>query len=140
MMTKFYENIIELPRFFKKLIMIFFDSFLIVFALLSSFYLRLGYFYFPDNILILAILIAPIIAVPIFYSFGLYRSVTRFIGSTALVSIVQAISLYASIWGLIAFMTSIDGIPRSVILINWMLCIIIIGGSRIFTRSILKYI
>jgi len=31
-------------------------------------------------------------------------------------------------------MISIEGIPRSVILINWMMCIIVIGGSRIFAR------
>ncbi|VVM24271.1 hypothetical protein BSPWISOXPB_449 [uncultured Gammaproteobacteria bacterium] len=36
-------------------------------------------------------------------------------------AIVQAVSLYALVWGVIGFMVAVEGIPRSVILINWLL-------------------
>lgn len=84
------------------------------------------------------LLAAPIIAVPIFARFGLYRAVIRYIGFKALWSIVQAVTLYALLWSLIGFMASIDGMPRSVILINWLLGIIAIGGSRMVGRWLLS--
>jgi len=106
--------------------------------LLASFSIRLGYLYFPGSDLVWVVLAAPIIAVPVFARFGLYRAVIRYIGFKALWSIVQAVTLYALLWSMIGFMASIDGIPRSVILINWLLGIITIGGSRMVGRWLLS--
>ena len=103
------------------------DSVLVIVVLLCSFSIRLDYLYFPKDELFWIIFGAPLIAVPIFISFKLYHSIIRYIGSSALWSIFQAITLYAVIWGLLNYMVSIGGIPgvigipRSVILINWML-------------------
>jgi FlaA1/EpsC-like NDP-sugar epimerase len=70
--------------------------------------------------------------------FGLYRVIIRYIGFKALWSIVQAVTLYSLLWSMIGFMASVDGIPRSVILINWLLGIVIIGGSRMLGRWLLS--
>ena len=136
-MTNILQNkLLKLNRIFKKLIMITVDSVLIILALYCAFALRLDYWYWPENNLIWVIFGAPIIGIPVFYSFKLYKSVTRFIGAKSLISIFQAVTLYSVIWGLLGYMIGIDGIPRSVILINWMLTIIVIGGSRILARWI----
>jgi FlaA1/EpsC-like NDP-sugar epimerase len=58
----------------------------------------------------------------------------RYIGFKALWVIVQAVSLYALVWGVIALLSGMQGVPRSVILINWMLGMLLIGGSRIIGR------
>ena len=140
---KFLEKITNLNRIIKQLIMMLFDGFIVFFVLLASFSIRLDYFYWPSNEDIAWIIyIAPIIAIPVFFSFRLYRSVVRYIGFRALWSIVMAVSLYALIWGLLGYeisrMNSLPmdsgGIPRSVILINWMLTIIVIGGSRVLAK------
>ena len=140
---KFLEKIINLNRIIKQLIMVLFDGAIILFVLLASFSMRLDKFYWPSNEDIAwVIYIAPLIAIPVFYSFRLYRSVVRYIGFKALWSIAMAVSLYAVIWGLLGYEISrinslpmdSGGIPRSVILINWMLSIIIIGGSRVLAR------
>jgi FlaA1/EpsC-like NDP-sugar epimerase len=110
------------------------DSIIVVTLLFLAFAIRLGYWYWPNEDLLLIIFSAPILVIPIFFSFGLYRSVIRFIGIKGFWSIGQSVSLYAVVWGLLSYMVSIEGIPRSVILINWMLCIIVIGGSRVFAR------
>ena len=110
------------------------DSFFLILILLASFSLRLGYWYWPENDLILVIFGAPIIATPIFVQFGLYRTVIRYIGFKALWAVIKGASLYALIWGVVGFMMAIEGIPRSVILINWVLTILIIGGSRMAAR------
>mgnify|MGYP001391618074 FL=1 len=136
-MTNIVQNkLLELNRIVKKLIMITVDSVLIILILYCAFALRLDYWYWPENNLIWVIFGAPIIGIPVFYSFKLYKSVIRFIGVKSLISIFQAVTLYSVIWGLLGYMIGIDGIPRSVILINWMLTIIVIGGSRILARWI----
>ena len=114
--------------------MLFVDSVFLVLILLASFSIRLGYWYFPQSDLIWVIFGAPAIACVIFARFGLYRTIIRYVGFRALWSIVQAVSLYALVWGVIAFMTAVDGIPRSVILINWVLSLLGVGSLRIFAR------
>jgi len=114
--------------------MLFVDSVALVSILLASFSIRLGYWYFPQSDLIWVIFGAPIVATPIFVRFGLYRAVIRYVGFKALWSIVQAVSLYALVWGAIGFMAAVDGIPRSVILINWVLSLLAIGGLRVVAR------
>lgn len=114
------------------------DSMLLVSILLASFSIRLGYWYFPQDDLIWVVLGAPVVASIIFMRFGLYRAVIRYIGFKALWTVVQAVSLYALVWGVIGFMVAVDGIPRSVILINWMLSLLAIGGVRIAARFLLS--
>jgi FlaA1/EpsC-like NDP-sugar epimerase len=131
------NKIVNLSRHNKKLLMLFVDSVLLVLILLASFSIRLDYWYVPENDVIWVVLGAPIIAVPIFVRFGLYRAIIRYIGFKALWAIVQAVTLYALLWGVIGFMAEIEGIPRSVILINWLLGILVIGGSRMIGRRFL---
>ena len=142
MIRTLINKLTELNRITKQFIIAFVDSVLIVSVLLSSFSIRLGYWFWPNEEIFWIIFGAPVIAIPIFISFRLYRSVIRYIGSRALWSISQAVTLYAVVWGLLSYMTAIggipdiSGIPRSVILINWMLTIIVIGGVRVIARWI----
>jgi FlaA1/EpsC-like NDP-sugar epimerase len=120
--------------------MILIDSIVVVSILLGAFSLRLGEWYWPSNDLLWVIAGAPVIAIPIFMLFGLYRAIIRYIGFKALWAIVQAISLYALVWGVVGFMTAVEGIPRSVIIINWTLLLLAIGGSRMIARRLFSEI
>ena len=130
--------VVNLSRINKQLIMLLVDSMLLVSILLASFSIRLGYWYFPQDDLIWVIFGAPVVASIIFVRFGLYRAVIRYIGFKALWTVVQAVSLYALVWGVIGFMVAVNGIPRSVILINWMLSLLAIAGVRIAARFLLS--
>jgi len=145
-MKSLFLKLLLLPRIYKQIIMMVVDSLLVIIALLLSFSLRLDYFFFPSGNLIFLIFLSPLLGILVFYNFKLYSSVIRFIGFDALLSIVQAVSLYSVAWGLIGYMFSIEGIfaisqgiPRSVILINWMLSIILIGGIRIIASWLFKH-
>ena len=131
------NKVVNLSRINKQLIMLLADSVLLVSILLASFSIRLGYWYFPESDLIWVIFGAPVVASIIFVRFGLYRAVIRYIGFKALWAIVQAVSLYALVWGVIGFMVAVEGIPRSVILINWILSLLAIGGLRVVARWLL---
>jgi len=130
------------------------DSILIVSLLVVSFSISVDSFFWDDE-LFWVFFGAPFIAIPIFFSFKLYQSVVRYIGFKALASIAQAVTLYAVAWGLLSLMSNhpymmnilgvnannfdtngsyFEGISRSVILLNWMLCLLVIGGSRLFAR------
>ena len=132
------NKIINLSRRIKQLVLVFVDSLLVVLVLLVSFSIRLGYFYFPSGDLIWLIFGAPVIAIPIFARFGLYRTIIRYIGFKALWLVVQASTLYALIWSVLGVLVAIEGIPRSVVLINWLLIMIAIGGSRMLGRWLLS--
>ena len=134
-----FQNLIKLNQSIKKLIMIIVDLISIILVLLGSFSLRLGEWYWPNGELFWLLFSAPLIAIPIFYWFGLYRSVIRYIGLSAFWSVAQAVTLYAIIFGLLVFLTAITGTPRSVILINWIFAILSISGLRLFARWLLIY-
>ena len=84
------------------------------------------------------VMLSPIIAVPIFIHFGLYRSILRYIGIQAIWSMVYAVSIYALTWGLLSYMMSIEGIPRSVIIINWALTLLLVIGVRMLATTMLN--
>ena len=48
--------------------------------------------------------------------------------------------VYAVIWGLVAFLSGVQGIPRSVVPINAMVAFLAVGGSRMFARWSLRKI
>ena len=132
-----FRKLLLLSRANKKLIILFIDFVLLMVIILASFSIRLEYWYFPKDYVAWMILAAPFIAIPIFIVFGLYNAIVRYIGFKALWSVIKAVSLYSSIWGLIAISLGPDKIPRSVILINWLLSMIAIGGVRLFGRFLL---
>jgi FlaA1/EpsC-like NDP-sugar epimerase len=132
------EKITNLTRNNKRFILILCDSIAIITVLIMSFSIRLGFGYFPPNDLLLVIFGSPILAIPIFIRFGLYRSIIRYIGFKELWSIIQSVSLYAILWGVVGLLAAIDGIPRTVIVINWLLAILFIGGMRMVARWLLS--
>jgi FlaA1/EpsC-like NDP-sugar epimerase len=131
--------LLALSRRNKQAIMLAFDAFSIILIINIAFWIRLGNLFFSsgnDGLLIL-IYASPILALPIFTAFGLYREVVRYVGFNALWRIIQAASLYVVLWTLFIFMFNIELVPRSVILINWALVIILIGSSRFLARWLL---
>lgn len=130
------NKIIKLSRFYKQLIILVVDAIILVLILWASFSIRLGLWYFPTNDFIFWLFFAaPFIGGIIFLHFGLYRSVTRYASFDALWTIVQAVSLYALVWGII-FLIGHNN-PRSVVLINWVLSILVIVSLRLGARWLL---
>ena len=132
---KITKRFLTLSRFRKQALIAITDSALLIIALWSAFSLRLGVFYIPTNVTISWLFVViPIIAIPIFTRFGLYRAIIRYIGFKALWAVIQAVSIYAMLWGLLILFTREQGVPRSVILINWIVAVLLIGGTRMIAR------
>ncbi len=130
---------LSLSRATKRFLMVILDIVLIITVLLSSFSLRLGEWFWPQGGLVYLIFFAPLVAIPIFIKFGLYRAVVRYIGFKALWVIVQAVALFALVWGVTVLLSGVQDVPRSVIIINWMIGTLLIGSSRIIGRWFLSF-
>ena len=143
-MQSFFKGILAMPRPLKRSILIVADMVLLVGSLWLSFSLRLDNWYWPrggvNNPIVLVVLFAPLFAVPVFAHFGLYRAIIRYIGMRAAWSIIKAVMVYASFFGLVVFLSGVQGIPRSVVPINAMVAILAVGGSRMFARWSLRKI
>lgn len=81
-------------------------------------------------------LAAPLISIPVFIRSGMYRAVMRYFGNDALVTIVKAVTIAASIVWLIGnpFQARWQAVPFSLVLLTWMLNIVSIGGLRLLMR------
>ena len=75
------KNIINLPRYTKRIIAILIDIGLCIFCTWFAFYLRLEEFILINDITTLAVLISVLLAIPIFWLTGLYKTIFRFQGS-----------------------------------------------------------
>jgi len=143
-MHNIFKHILAIPRPAKRIILIAADSVLLVGALWLSFSLRLDNWYWPrggvNNPIVLLVLFAPMFAVPVFAHFGLYRAIIRYLGMRAVWSIVKAVMVYAALWGLVVFLSGVEGVPRSVVPINAMVAVLVVGGSRMFARWLLRKI
>lgn len=130
--------LVERPRRQKRLIQVVTDVLLIWLALWLSFLVRLGIEDLAGPLREHAWLFvfAPIVAIPLFTRFGMYRAVMRYFGNDALVAIIKAVSLSSLILSVVVFWYSNHQavVPRSIIFNYWWLSLVIIGGLRLLMR------
>jgi len=81
------KNIINLPRYTKRIIAILLDIGLCVFCTLLAFFLRLEEFIKINDVTTLAIEISIFLAIPIFWLMGLYKTIFRFQGSSIIFTV-----------------------------------------------------
>ncbi len=125
---------ISRSRRVKRAVTLLFDFIIITLALWVAFSLRLGELYLPKDSVMWLFVIAPFIAVPIFIKLGLYRAIIRYIGFHSLWVVVKAVSLYSLLIALFVLLAGIEVVPRSVHLINWLVALLMVGGSRMVVR------
>ncbi len=128
------DFLLALSRRNKQVFMLLVDVVIVVVALCMAYSLRYNRFYLPVGDELYLWLLAPVVAIPVFIRFGLYQAVIRYIGFNSLWRVFQAISLYALLWGVAAFLSGIRITPRSVVIINWLVCLLMIVGSRMIAR------
>ena len=135
---KLINAVLSLKRSQKRLLSLLVDLFTIPFVLWLAFALRLDFSYIPGPAQYWIFIAAPAIAIPIFIRMGLYRAIIRYIGFHALWAILKSVALYSLIWSLVVLLAKVDGVPRSVFILNFILSILSVGGSRMVARYILS--
>ena len=135
--SRLVHSLVGLSRSGKTLIVIIADYILLVFSFWASLSIRSNTFYLPIMESNFLILLAPFIAIPIFYFFGLYKSLIRYSNYQSLLTIMIAGSVYTLLWFLIVISVGIVEKPYDFLIINWMMTLFCVGGLRYVARWIL---
>ena len=134
MLRKTIDRILASPRSIKRIITVSFDFLVVVFSLWLAFSLRYSEIYIPTPSVWWIFLAAPAIAVPVFIKFGLYRAIIRYLGMQAIWTVVKATVLYEILFAVVVLMSNVQGVPRTIYVIQAILLLVIIGGSRLIAR------
>ena len=117
------------------------DLVLVIVSVMGSFALRLDAeqlpFYFPA---ILTMLVVALLSkIPVYYAFGLYRRLWVYASTNELRLITVAVTTASVVTSglmllLLGFGWVVPGMPRSALGIDWLLSLVLIGGSRFALR------
>lgn len=120
----------------KRVISITVDIIAVMASLWLAFSLRLGEFYSAPQQQLWIFVLAPIIAVPVFIKFGLYRAVIRYISIDALWAIARAVVMFTLVFAVVVLIADewAGRVPRTVYGINAVLVLFFVGGSRMLAR------
>ncbi|MDN5871389.1 MAG: polysaccharide biosynthesis protein [Nitrococcus sp.] len=120
-----------LPRPVKKLIMVLMDLVLLPLAVWAAFALRLGEPLPPHLFRFWWLLpVVPLLTVPVLVRLELYRAVVRQMGPQAMLAVLKGVTISTLLMALVTVMASAPGLPRSVLVLYWMLALVLLGGSR----------
>lgn len=114
------------------------DVIMIPIAWMLSYWIRYKIGEYPDHLLERALHLLPLVMLiqgSIFIYFGLYRGIWRFASLPDLSRIVRAVVVSTAIAAVVIFfLTRLEYVPRSVFIIDAILLIFLLGGTRLTYR------
>lgn len=132
-------KLLGMKRKHKRLLQVFTDVLLVWLALWLAFVVRLGIdeLVNPLGEHLWLFIAAPLVSIPLFIRFGMYRAVMRYLGNDALWAITKAVTLSALLLALAVYWYRETSavVPRSLVFNYWWLSLIMIGGLRLFMRQ-----
>lgn len=134
MIDRIRALVLSLPRRWKQTLLVLSDFAILSLAMWASFSLRYDALYSPDDLYRWSIIVlAPVIAIPIFIRMGLYRAVVRYLPERAIWTVIQAMLIATLTWVVAVFLLqmAVRGlIPRSVPVIYFAIGTFAVAGSR----------
>jgi FlaA1/EpsC-like NDP-sugar epimerase len=125
---------LALPRSVKRGMVLALDAALCVLTVWLAFYLRSGVWVSLAGPAIFAVVASVVLALPVFITSGLYRAIFRYSGLPAMVAVTRAMMLYGIAFAAIFTFWGVEGVPRTVGLIQPMLLLLLVGASRAAAR------
>ena len=131
-------GVLAIPRFAKQLLVVTVDTSLCLLSVWVSFYLRLGEFQLFSNATTFPLLItgatSVVLATPIFVLSGLYRAIFRYSGMPAMMAMARATLIYGILYAAIFTFIGVQGVPRTIGLIQPIVVFLLVGASRAAAR------
>lgn len=128
------EFVLAWPRPVKRVIALAVDVACCIFSVWLAYYLRLGEFLPLSGTLIVTMFVSVLLALPIFVKAGLYRAIFRYSGLPAMTAVTHAMLLYGFVFSGLYTFYGVDGVPRTIGLIQPMLLFMLVGSSRAIAR------
>jgi FlaA1/EpsC-like NDP-sugar epimerase len=133
-LSRWAKPVLALPRPAKRLLVLTLDAGLCVLALWLAFYLRVEKFVPLTGPAMWAALGSVALALPIFMLAGLYRAIFRYSGLPAMMAVGRAMLLYGVLFATVFTFYKVQGVPRSVGLIQPIVLFLLVGASRAAAR------
>lgn len=125
------ETILAWPRSRKQLVVLGLDFCLALLATWLAFTLRLDTWHRPVGMEWAVYVIAPVLAIPVFVKFGLYRAIFRYTGLAAILATGKAVATYGLLFlPAVIVLYLWEGIPRSLSVLQPLLLLLFVTGSR----------
>ena len=142
LMSRLAAPALALPRPAKRALVVVADIALCVLSVWLAFYLRLGEFYplagqllsLVFSPVLIAALVSVLLAIPIFVTSGLYLAIFRYSGLPAMMAMARAMLLYGVMFAAMFTFYGVQGVPRTVGLIQPLLLLVLVGASRAAAR------
>lgn len=138
MSSIFINQVLNLPRYAKNVIVIAVDLSLCIICTWLAFYLRLDEFVEFRSLPLNITLVSIFLAIPIFWLSGLYLIIYRYSSLSIIFSTSVAVSVYGMLYFSIVSIFGITEVPRSIGIIQPILLLIAINASRLSFKLILE--
>ncbi|MBW9114083.1 polysaccharide biosynthesis protein [Rhizobium cauense] len=135
---RYVQSILDLPRSTKRVLAVLVDSCLCILTIWLAFCFRLNDWVALEGAQLLTIPVSLVIALPIFITMGLYRAIFRFLGWSAFITVIKAITIYGLAFMVVFTAISFPGIPRTIGIMQPLLLLLAIGLSRFMARYFLS--
>jgi len=129
-----HSRVLGWSRSVKQLVVVAVDVFLALFTTWLAFTLRLEQLNWPSGAQWWVYGLAPLLSIPVFVKFGLYRAIFRYNGQAALQATGQAVLLYALLLSAVLLWQHWPGVPRSLGILQPLIFLFLVGGSRAWAR------
>ena len=128
------STLLDLPRPVKRLLAILVDASLCTLALWVALNMRTEVWLRLEGPYLWAVGVSIVLAIPLFVRFGLYRAIFRYAGWNATIALTQAMVPYGLFYATVFTFVGIQGVPRSVGLLQPLLLLVFVGLSRLVIR------
>jgi FlaA1/EpsC-like NDP-sugar epimerase len=128
------SRVLEWPRAVKRLVVVALDIVLALIATWAAYTLRLDTPNWPIGAQWWVYLLAPLLSIPIFVRFGLYRAIFRYTGQAALQATGMAVLLYGCVLTVILLWKHWPNVPRSLGVLQPLIFLFLVGASRAMAR------
>ena len=128
------QRVLNWPRSVKRSMVLAGDVFLALLATWVAYSLRFDMLHWPTGAQWWPYVLTPVLAIPIFIRFGLYRAIFRYSGLDALFATGQAVALYAALLFAVLLWQRWPMVPRSVGILQPIIFLLLVGVSRALAR------
>ena len=128
------SKVIAWPHWLKRLVVMALDVLLALAATWIGFSLRYEVWHWPSGQQWWVYGLTPLLAIPIFIKFGLYRAIFRYTGQAALQATTRAVVLYGAVLLGILLWQRWLLVPRTLGVLQPLIFLLLVGASRVVAR------
>ncbi|MCX8521470.1 MAG: nucleoside-diphosphate sugar epimerase/dehydratase, partial [Rhodoferax sp.] len=128
------QRVLNWPRGLKQITVVLLDLCLALLATWLAFGLRLDVWAMPTGMQWYVYVLTPLLSLPFFVRFGLYRAIFRYTGQAALHATAKAVLLYALLLTVVVLTQRWPGVPRTLGVLQPLIFFLLVGISRAMAR------